>query len=901
MTSADEKGVVRRTQSKDDMQITTPFGYRAQKIDLSTVDAVREKMDSNFAKALHGYLRGNAAIDVLHDQAVHILSEGMSQALGETRKPANDVTLWAQSHGVASLYKPVLATLALGLEPCPRKGNGELDYTNVRWRLFGIGWNGLGFVQRGRRPGDILRRQEILQDIRKKLKCLLEVEYPLGNLFYEDLNGLFFTFPGLHDQEVQAEALVKELAPKIVEVVRKQSDMELWPFFTLSRPRRTLTAITTEIRARDSLASLPRVAALLSLETAGSQREEKLLVDGPALEPPTVGEDICPVCQFRSKQQKEDACQVCKDRRSRRQDTWQGARHNQTIWIDEVADDNNRLALLTLRFDLSRWLSGEWLTTLYSQTIDNWASGSEFSALRTAGLTSRIRSFASSQRAPSPDLNNPSPALAMEIATLILKPGNPGVRASLLQSFFVSGEVLVREDQNSPYFVERHLENIAAKFEKDRNSLTPSELVENCFTQNPSPARLRRIWEATESFLTEGICSVGGDTFAASARPRRLHFTITSRLAWAQPRKTYRITIPRLGSVPLTVLCLESEKHCRFLTVDSLEKFHLSSDDRKLHGLPAVQVALESGGISEWLDEETGTTGVAGIPAHQVQGFDSEEYLPLIVLARSPIFCQLLLPAEKASHTLKRVSGLADKHFGKVRGKLPLSTTLLVVNRRFPLYALLDAGQMALDDPSFSEGSVQGLWWDAATHEADSFYGYYPMKKPNEDRGWTLTDLAPVNQVSRFWMTPGYFDFDFLGSTADRHNLIYERRDGRLVRLSIAYGALQPRPFAIHRLKDLLWVWDTLAATQLGPTQRHHVEEALSTKLEEWESVDWEAVRPVFNHFSKALLRQTFPEEKWAELSQEQRGLLERSANDGLLLEALELFQHVLKEESSHG
>lgn len=37
-------------------------------------------------------------------------------------------------------------------------------------------------------------------------------------------------------------------------------------------------------------------------------------------------------------------------------------------------------------------------------------------------------------------------------------------------------------------------------------------------------------------------------------------------------------------------------------------------------------------------------------------------------------------------------------------------------------------------------------------------------------------------------MTPGYFDFELLGSTADRHNVTYEEQNGRLVRSSTVYG-----------------------------------------------------------------------------------------------------------------
>ncbi|MBE0449088.1 MAG: hypothetical protein IBX64_13530, partial [Actinobacteria bacterium] len=237
MTSADEKGVVRRKQSINDMCITTPFGYRAHKIDPACVGSARADMDQRLADAFRSYLENEQSnVEDLRKQIVSILQSGFSETLGETRQPANDVTLWAQSHGVASLYKPILATLAMEIEPCPKK-NGDYNFDQVRWRLLGIGWNGLGFIQRGRKPADILWRQEIIKEITHDIQQLIEVKYPLGNLFYRDVSGLFLTFPGIEDDV--AQDLVNQLTQELVSIARERSSNELWPFLTLSKPRRT--------------------------------------------------------------------------------------------------------------------------------------------------------------------------------------------------------------------------------------------------------------------------------------------------------------------------------------------------------------------------------------------------------------------------------------------------------------------------------------------------------------------------------------------------------------------------------------------------------------------------------------------------------------------------------------
>lgn len=886
MTSADEKGVVRRKQSIRDMWITTPFGYKAHKIDLVRVEAKREEMDRKLAEAFGLYLSGTDGLERLHEQAFSILKPGLSQALGETRRPANDVTLWAQSYGVASLYKPVLATLALGRDPCPRK-NGNLDYNNIRWRLFGIGWNGQDFIQRGRKPGDILKRQEILDKIDAEICKLGEVTHPVGNRLYADLNGVFFTFPGIANGE--AEDLVKQLAPEVVEIVRRQSKDELWPFFTLSKPRRTLTAITNEIEVRDRIATAPKVAAFLSTEQNDGARTEELVIIGPALAAPATGQDICPVCQVRSKPAERESCGICGDRRSGRQASWQKDRHGQTIWVDEVADKNNRIALLTLRFDLSRWLNGEWLTTILSQTFDDWLASN-----RTQSVLGNQQQRKKLDKVISP-ITPTNEAVAKILAHVIGQGGDEGFKAGVLNTFFE--DVQASQNPNAPNYIKTFLESLRGRIDDDPiYQLTPEYLTTAVFTQNTSPARLGRIWEETEGFLLAWLARIGAETFMP--RPQRLSFLTTSPIPGVCKGQTYRITVPKLTPGPLTVLCCDDDGK-DFLTIDSLEKFRFGKGEGPLCGLPAVQQALKVNGIESWLDESTDKPLLDVVTSTTVieNSFQIEPYLPFIVMARSPVFYQVLLPADRVPDVLRRLLAIASERFSLVEGKIPLHIGLLAAKRRFPLYTLFEAGQQMLDNPVFQKGNAQIPWWETTVHASDSFYGYYPNIAPDQS-GHKLRNLVLVNRPQKFWLTPGYFDFDFLGSTADRHRLTYKAGENdQPIRPAIAYGHLCPRPFPLHCLRTMFEIWDLLV-TYLGPTQRHHLQEALTTKLEDWETTGHET-RPVFNIFSKTVLCRSFSQQ-WKELSTEQKGLLEQSASDGLLLEALELFQHVLKEDYSN-
>jgi len=898
MTSADEKGVVRRKQSISEMHIATPFGYREQQIDPASVDSKRIKTDTELARDFDRYFNGSCDIKALREKAVQLLKPGLSQALGETRLPANDVTLWAQSHGVASLYKPVLATIAMGMDPCLKTG-GQYNYDTVKWRLLGLGWNGPGFIQRGRKPADILGRQKILNIVAGKIQQMIEVEFPLGNLVYQDLKGLFFTFPGVAD-DAEAASLARELAAKIVPIVREQSKDELWPFFTLSGPRRTITMIAREIQVRDGLAALPRVATILSMEKPASNREESLLLEGPLLKAPAAGQDVCPVCGFRSKPAADESCSVCRERRQSRQSKWQTQREDQTIWVDEVADARNRVALLTLRFDLSRWLSGEWLTTVFSQTYEDWHKSDKLKkkVLDNKNYLEKLYKSVLEREQKCPVAPTIEDIMAILKFILANPKQDPGFRVTLLNTFFE--DIKATQEENDPggvYYL-LFLENLKAKINEDPSySLTAEDLAGLVFTQNPSPGRLTRIREETKRFIQAWLSSVDGNVFPV--KPQRIRFKTCSPVNGAKAGRTYQLIVPNLAPDGLVVCCLDDNRQ-DFLTVDSLEKFRIERGGARFQGLSAVQQALSESGIVSWLDEETGErlsqaaspTSLTKIDRNQLA---AEPYLPYIVLASSPVFCQALFPADRIPDILRQLLELHDERFAKVQGKLPLHVGLLIAKRKYPLYALLDAGQQILDHPSLKEGVSLSPWWNinGLADDMTSLYSGYPTNKPVNGKH-SISGLT-TNRSQTFWTTPGYFDFDLLGSTSDHHRLNYEDegRDGLWpVRRSVGYGLICPRPFPLHHLQKMFDIRGVLS--KLSRTQRHQLEEVLRTKLDEW-MLAGEGWMPVFVQFGKAVLRDAYGG-RWQELPIETKQLLEKALEDGMLLEALEFFQHVIKE-----
>ncbi|HAF16756.1 MAG TPA: CRISPR-associated protein Csx11, partial [Peptococcaceae bacterium] len=250
--SADDKGIVRRKQSIKNTVISSPFGSPKEVINLDSLQKRFDELDNQLGDMVERYINHGMDLIELRNAIRDFLKSAFSHALGETRIPANDVTLWDHSFSTASLFKSTLAGKVLGEEP------------KNRWRLFGIIWNGREFIKRGRKIADIQKRSEIIQEIKIGLIKKFEIAFPIGNALYEDINGIYFSFPGL--ELPKAKKLAEQCAQKALKVIYEKSDNELWPFFTLSKASSSLTIIAGELKFAAQKRKVPRMTPVLFVE-----------------------------------------------------------------------------------------------------------------------------------------------------------------------------------------------------------------------------------------------------------------------------------------------------------------------------------------------------------------------------------------------------------------------------------------------------------------------------------------------------------------------------------------------------------------------------------------------------------------------------------------------------------
>lgn len=134
------------------------------------------------------------------------------KALGETRRPTNDVTLWHHAHSSASFFKATVAEGVLRADFRPLQNDkGQFDLAQlgrVRFRLLGVRWDWQALTRGMLTTTALVSLSNLRREVVDKLHELSEESSPVGNIIYEDDDGVLILAPGFHeDDAATSEAL----------------------------------------------------------------------------------------------------------------------------------------------------------------------------------------------------------------------------------------------------------------------------------------------------------------------------------------------------------------------------------------------------------------------------------------------------------------------------------------------------------------------------------------------------------------------------------------------------------------------------------------------------------------------------------------------------------------------
>jgi len=752
-----------RLQKFTHLRFSNPFGYDSFPSSTSNTPPLTNRLNNllgQLAKFLP-YLPSNRFRCKQHIEGT------FNYALADTRRPLNDVTLWDWSNMVAALYKAAIVQVLID-------GPVEPPFS-LQWRLLGVRVNGTAFSENVTRIPDLKARQELLRDGLDKVCILLEEIYPLGTEVYRDTNGSVFIVPNipylLDLENGQGKSLADLIRSKLsTGTVNGDS--------TLSLGDEIVPALEFETQKqawfwKDAvLHHDPLPIADHITQTPASHAQSAVVRSWWQ----DHREDICTVCQlrpqgwgahdheehYRRKTRGEpclsrSACQTCKalqrkvcaicERRRENQSSEWSRKLSTTIWIDEVADINGRVALVVGKFDLKTWFNGDSL--FYPQERQDGKKPIQV-ALRVKNLGDKLDDgkpvrlgkkdyvwqeksallVSASLSGPSqfkpPDPFQENKLYVTDIRTLvtvkdvrlsadgqyqIVLDNHPSTLAAGTQhsisgqKFRVSDDGLYLEtmsDMAKKVIEEKILHYQSLKIEKHFIlpilEPPPAEMVEA-----QAPTRLFRVWETCRSFWEDAVSDFKKPDTVGEV-PRRLQIEATFYPKTANQTldisHTYEL---KLGEINLSIACTNRNT---YLTVDNLRRtaFLLGASkaeyENDSQAAEYVQGYLE--GKTFDIEEPTGygssNKALGKLKVTAVKP-ENTSYVPAVPILKEPRTFMALVPADKALQVARAIKEKYEDEMGKVRNRLPLTLGVVFAGARTPLPAILDAGRRMLKQP----------------------------------------------------------------------------------------------------------------------------------------------------------------------------------------------------------
>lgn len=749
----DTSGYLR--QSSVNMWMTNAFGCGVRNLLVHQPDFYstqgREELYEKVAQLLKTILSNYATMDVeswfqIRRQTIGEggwLKKALSSSLAETRLPNNDVTVWDQSYVAAALMKSGIA-MGLLTHQLPDDVSREM-----KWRILGVGLNTQHLIGRGIKIGDVLGIKDVVEKFFMAVQRLLEVERPVGALLYCDVNGAYFSYPDVDYAEVKNE--LKERIKNFAHDL----DLEITPVVKISESTRSLIPMVQLMRntVKDTLVPVREVQ-----------------INGTAPDG-----NVCPVCSVRlngNENNKDVVCDICRVRRSGRGEKWKEdiAKSHGTIWLEEVADRHGRVALLVTSFDLRHWLDGRNSDSLRAQSIWEWIHNNAAikKVANTNGTESGLRREIQQCLEKS------------EKNDCIIKHIHDGFKhATSFESFFAS----IVEDRAI-----KDMPNWFNLADDDRTNW----LLHQLFKKHPSPARIRRFWETTQTFFDQSLDEIKKLPAFEGLRSTRLILTLkTNEL---DKSKVYDGT---LNGASISICHINSQ----WVTISNLQWLARENEDATTL---AHRLTEEKGNLSirseddrEWRE----VTLSAALP--------TEGNIPIIPITRTPDRFWVLIPAEQAMEIAQQIKAKYEAEMSKVRDRLPLHMGLTFFPRKTPLFAVMEAGHrmtkafgsqkeekwqvLAANDASngnrvrhLTLGRPDGrkVCWHisygfADPNKTDYFYPYFKTEgKALEERAHTFAvpgkgshqrvHVSELEAGDTVTIHPSRFSFIFLDTTARR-------------------------------------------------------------------------------------------------------------------------------------
>lgn len=565
-----------------------------------------------------------------------LLRKMFTSTLAETRIPNNDVTLWDQSYVAAALFKSAVAGAII---------EGNFNWTNAnlkqeaQWRLLTIGIGAEHYESRAVKIPDWTGARQQIDDFFNNVCKFVEINLAVGSLLYRDSEVFVFSFPGERMGETKDVLKIKEWEKEITQEIDKYAQkikFETPPYCAISeKSSRSLVCMTKEIQKARNVMAVP---IHRGWEITGEDQNKG---------------HVCPVCLVRRNgegSKKLKLCQTCKDRKEGRLNKWLQQKDKNTIWISEVADSDDRGALVTMSLDIEPWLDGTRLDSLRAQAILGWSNNS------------RLKQNPINANKPFDSF------LAYTKKKLDEFSASDNVFGSIHEGF--------KEENNWKTFFSKIVEDrsVSPKWDPQNNDQNARWLTHQFFCKLASPGRVYRFQQQAKKFFS-GLL----DDFASENdnpwRTRRLVLKLDN--STAEVWENHQVCNGHCENSPLDLLYRKDTDD--FLTISNLARL-LKPEQGKAE-LVGKKLTLKAE------DEEGKDLMIQSVS--EGKG-DLYEYCPVISLEISPVRFRVLVPLEDVSAFVDKAVEKWQKEFSRVWDRLPLRVGVVAFPRKTPFQSVIE-------------------------------------------------------------------------------------------------------------------------------------------------------------------------------------------------------------------
>lgn len=831
--------------------IATPFGFEELldekiknellKLGVKNRTACRLKFYQEFAEILKKIAyKENEKIKfgtdkvswkIFKNKFYEIVKKYFPLSLAETRRPSNDINLFDHCYMTGTISK--VGVVGLILSERFREGFKEAISTNGKYKsnfkLLMVGFDGESFLTKVDRLPDFIGRMEKLNEVRKKIREIVEFEIPVGNLVYENLSLMSFLIPDLASLEGGSE-IVNELREKIISIVINETNGLIVPLVEVYGKREDdksyeyigpLIENAKEIATRiihipyhansDLIRNLPWVkdwekvwmwecdnchhsgvnyekferCPKCNLKKLKQKPREKCYVCGYAPEHPipegvvsTKGEKLCKYCY-----------------NLRLMGIIKRLGKKETIWLDQMRDEkpSNRIALVIGKLSpVEKWLNGDYIKETTFTVF----------AHPTKGKTKREK------------LN--------QIKGILKTSGE--TRTELCEEVRRS---VVHNPESLEYFNSEINRLIKESALDDKCAEYLIQKLNGLLFKKPaSPSRLRRVWKELEEFSEKSIEL--SQEFFEKRRRKQLTLEVNKEL------KTRMLGKSKIG----TIICKDKKT---IVTVDYLDA---NKDNKKLDELSEEEIREWFIGKELEVEWEDGRKDEI-----QITNIIGTDYVPLVPIYKIAGEFMFLCPA---SHALKITSLIKDiflKRFEKAFGRLALNIGIIYFKYKQPLYVVLDAGKRLIKEfekLSLEEKNLKIRKGDGNYLIPELELSINPKLGDGTDDWYYSTvkiadtcehvPLLEIQEEKKIKLFLNRFDYEYLESTQTRFNI---RLSASMKREHRILGEFGPRPYLLENTKFIeLWNKINPRNGKLTTSQIKKLEYICASKIEEWELKD---------------------------------------------------------------